>query len=156
VSACKFFHILAVTLALSGYATWLEAVREPGTAAKDSGKTPMVGGILLYRLAEAEALWHDPATWFVDVRSSIDYAYGHIVGALELPEEEFDARFGSIRPQLEQAKTIIVYCGSRQCARSLRVAIRLRTEGLAQTQIYPAGWNEWFEHQLPIERTATR
>jgi rhodanese-related sulfurtransferase len=156
VSPAKIVHILAVTLALSAYAAWLESVRQPEAVAKDLGRTPMVGGILLYRTPEAEALWHDPGTRFVDVRSSIDYAYGHIAGALELPEDEFDQRFPALRAQLEQAKTIIVYCGSPRCARSLRVAIQLRTEGLEHTQIYPAGWNDWYERQLPLERTATR
>jgi rhodanese-related sulfurtransferase len=156
VSPAKFVHIFAVTLALCAYAAWLESVRQPEPATKDLGRTPMVGGILLYRTPEAEALWHDPGTRFVDVRSRIDYAYGHIAGALELPEDEFDQRFPALRAQLEQAKIIIVYCSSRRCAQGLRAAIRLRTEGLAHTQIYPAGWNEWYERQLPLERTATR
>lgn len=148
----KFIHILAVTLALSAYGAWLRAER----GVQMQGATPMVGDILLYRLPEVEALWHDPSALFVDSRTSIDYAYGHIAGALELSENEFDQRFPSLRPRLEKARTIIVYCASRHCAHALRVAMRLREEGLGQTQIYPAGWNEWFERQLPIERTATR
>jgi rhodanese-related sulfurtransferase len=152
VSLWKLAQILAVALALSAYAAWLEAARHEHPA----GGTAMVGGILLYPTPQAERLWHDRTTRFVDVRTSIDYAYGHIAGALELPENEFDQRFPSLRPELEKAKTIIVYCDSRRCARSLRVAMRLRTEGLEQTQIYPAGWNEWYLQGLPSERTATR
>jgi rhodanese-related sulfurtransferase len=150
MSLCKVIHILAVTLALSAYGAWLRGER------REAGSTPMVGGILLYRLAEVEALWHDPTTRFVDTRSSYDYAAGHIAGALELPENEFEQRFPSLRPQLEKAMTIIVYCSKRQCASSLRVASRLREQGLEQTHIYPAGWNEWFERNLPSEHTATR
>ena len=146
----KFLQILAVALALAGYASWLRSARQahPGPL--------MVGGILLYPTDQAEALWHEPTTRFVDVRSSVDYAYGHIAGALELPEDEFDQRLPGLRAQLEQARAIIVYCGSRRCARSLRVAMRLRAEGLEQTQIYPEGWNAWFERNLPVERSATR
>jgi rhodanese-related sulfurtransferase len=154
MSLWKVVQILAVTLALSTYAAWLDAARQERGLA--DGGTPMVGGILLYRTPEAQRLWNDSTTRFVDVRSSIDYTYGHIAGALELPENEFDQRFPSLRSELEKAKTIIVYCDSRRCARSLRVAMRLRTEGLEQTQIYPAGWNEWFLQGLPLERTATR
>jgi rhodanese-related sulfurtransferase len=150
VSLCKFIQILAITLALSAYGVWLRGER------RESGSTPMIGGILLYRLAEAEALWQDPGTRFVDTRTSYAYACGHIAGALELPENEFEQRFPSLRPQLEKATTIIVYCDNRECARSLRVAIRLREAGLSQTQICPAGWNEWFERNLPSEHTATR
>jgi rhodanese-related sulfurtransferase len=150
VSLSKFIHILAVTLALSAYGVWLRGERS------EHGSTPMVGGILLYRLPEVEALWHDPGTRFVDARTSYAYACGHIAGALELPENEFEQRFPSLRRQLEKATTIIVYCGNQECAHSLLVAIRLREAGLTQTQIYPAGWNEWFDRKLPIERTATR
>ena len=96
------------------------------------------------------------STRFVDVRPAHDYGYGHIAGALELPENEFDQRFPSLRPQLEKARTIVVYCDSPRCARSLRVAIRLRELGLAQTQIFPAGWNDWFNRELPIKRSITR
>src|SRR6516164_208421 len=150
VSLCKFVHILAITLALSAYGVWLRGER------REVGSTPMVGGILLYRLAEAEALWHDPGTRFVDTRTPYAYACGHIAGALGLPENEFDQRFPSLRPQLEKATTIIVYCDNRECAHSLRVAIRLREAGLGQTQIYPAGWNEWSDRNLPTDHTATR
>ncbi len=150
MSPCKFGQILVVTLALSAYGAWL---REQRT---ESGNTPRVGGILLYRLAEAEALWHNPSTRFVDTRTPYAYACGHIAGALKLPENEFDQRFPSLRPQLEKATTIIVYCDSQECAHALRVAIRLREAGLGQTQIYPAGWNEWTERKLPSEHTATR
>jgi rhodanese-related sulfurtransferase len=156
VRLSRFVHLLTLTLLLAGYAAWLDSVRDHPPVPQHAGKPPMVGGIVLYRTAEAEALWRKPGTCFVDVRPAIHYAYGHIAGALELPEDEFDQRFPALRPQLERAETILVYCGSPRCARSLRVAIRLRTEGLAQTQIYPGGWNEWFERQLPIERTATR
>ena len=154
VSLCKFAQILAVTLALSAYGAWLRGQRSEHTAGQ--GETPMVGGILLYRLAEVEAIWHDPTTRFVDSRWFYEYEVGHIAGALSLPQNDFDQRFPSLRPQLEKAKTIVVYCSKADCASSLRVAIRLREEGLGQTQIYPAGWDEWFNRGLPIQRTATR
>jgi rhodanese-related sulfurtransferase len=141
---------MLVTLALSGYSAWVLNEQAPNEKpqAKDD-----VAGIPLWRCADVETLWHDPSTLFVDVRSSIDYDFGHIRGAVSLPEEEFDKRLPDLKSRLERAQTIIVYCKNRDCGKSLWVAIRLRKAGLAQTGIYPEGWNEWYLHELPIDGT---
>jgi rhodanese-related sulfurtransferase len=114
----------------------------------------MVGGILLYRLPEVRALYREESTRLLDVRGAPAFAVGHIPGAWNLPEDDFDRDFPALRRRLEGARTIIVYCDSARCARSLRVAIRLRTEGLAQAQIYPDGWNEWTDRRMPVERAS--
>ena len=62
----------------------------------------------------------------------------------------------ALKPKLERARAIVVYCGSADCGKSLWVALRLRDEGLTQTRIYPAGWNEWYLRGLPSHRPATR
>ncbi len=144
MSATKLLHLLLVTLALAGYAAYLRGEREerPAPEAVPSG------GIPLLRAAEAEALWRQDGTLFVDVRSTADYADGHIAGAVSLPEEEFEQRFGALRPRLEHARAIVVYCKSEDCGKSLWAAIRLRNLGLTQTRIYPAGWYDWKRHGL--------
>jgi rhodanese-related sulfurtransferase len=143
----NFIRILVVALALAGYSAWSLAQRQ-------SRDVPFLedrpaGGIALLRLAEAEALWHDPSTLFVDVRSATDYEFGHIAGAILLPEEEMEQKLPELRPRLERAGVIVVYCKSVDCGKSLWAAIRLLNEGLKRTVIYPAGWNEWYLHELP-------
>lgn len=143
----NFTRILLLAFALAGYSAWAVSVREQagrlpvGEAGKD--------GIPLVRLDEAEALWKQGATVFVDVRSAEDYEAGHIPGAILLPETEFEKVFPALRPRLERAEDIVVYCGGMTCSKSLWSAIRLRNEGLKQTKIYPAGWNEWFTRDRP-------
>jgi rhodanese-related sulfurtransferase len=146
----NFLRILLITAALSGYSAWMRDARP--SRAKPLAHAEIAGIALLDRAA-AESLWHDSTTLFVDVRSPIDYDFGHIAGAVSLPEEEFDKRFPDLKPRLEQARTIVVYCSNRACAKSLRVTIQLHQAGLTQTAIYPAGWNEWYLHELPIEGT---
>jgi rhodanese-related sulfurtransferase len=146
----NFVRILLVTLALSGYSAFVLQERVPKAKPQS---TDDVAGIPLWRCADVETLWHDPSTLFVDVRSSIDYEFGHIRGAISVPDEEFDQLLPSLKPRLERAETIIVYCKNRDCGKSLWAAIRLRKEGLTQTGIYPGGWNEWFLHELPREGT---
>src|SRR5439155_15370959 len=101
----------------------------------------------------AQALWHDDAALFVDVRSAIDYEFGHIRGAVSLPEQDFDRRFAELRPRLERASAVVVYCKSVDCAVGFRTAFRLHQKRLTQAVIYENGWNRWYVRGLPVDRT---
>jgi rhodanese-related sulfurtransferase len=149
-------RILTVCLALSAYSSWSLAVRERQYKGSEPPYAASVAGIRLLRLADAEALWRDRSTLFVDVRSAADYDFGHIAGAISLPEEEFEQRFPELKPRLERAGTIVVYCKSVDCGKSLWTALRLGDAGLRQTKIYPYGWNEWYNNGLPIAGRAER
>ncbi len=154
---CNFVHILVLTLALSGYSAWLLAARR---GAGDEGRLPAdfpaatfpVLQVPLLRLDDAQALWHREGTVFVDVRAPFDYQLGHIAGAVNLPEPEFDQRFPALRPRLERAEAVVLYCSSPRCAKSYWTAVRLHNAGLARLHIYQEGWNEWTTHQLPAAR----
>jgi rhodanese-related sulfurtransferase len=135
----KLLQLLALSALLAGYAAWVGDRRE-------ACKIKLVG------LAEAEALWREKTTVFLDVRSAADYDFGHIRGALSLPYEEFEERFPALKTRLQQAGAIVVYCKSIDCAKSLWTAIRLRKKGLTQTRIYPEGWYEWSDHGKPASR----
>jgi rhodanese-related sulfurtransferase len=144
----KILQILAISLALSAYSAYTLAVR-PRDLVPPSGEVVRDTSIPLVRLAEAESLWHDSSTIFIDVRPASDYDFGHIAGAVHLPEPEFEQRFPNLKPRLEGAQAIVVYCKSPDCGLSLWAAIRLRNEGLMQTRIFPGGWNEWYNNGLP-------
>jgi rhodanese-related sulfurtransferase len=147
VRAANFLRILALSAALSVYSAWVLTVRPrppvPATVAAPTDGLPLV------ELGEARALWDDPATLFIDVRSAVDYSFGHIPGALHLPEEEIEKRLPQLHSRLQRAGAIVVYCKSRDCGKSLWVALRLRNAGLVQTRIYPGGWNEWVTSEQP-------
>jgi rhodanese-related sulfurtransferase len=148
----NFLRLLLVTVGLSSYSAWSLAVRQshhPGARVAPEG---YVADLPLLRLPDVESLFHQPSTLFIDVRPLTDYEFGHIQGAINLPEEEFEERFPELRPRLEHAKTLIVYCKSVDCGKSLWAAMRLRQEGLSQTMIYPAGWNEWINNNKPVTR----
>lgn len=146
----NFARILAVSLALSGYSAWVAHIRVPNAESTIRATRSEVAGIPLVRLAEAEALWRQSSTLFVDVRSRTDYEFGHIAGAIHLPGEEFENRYPELKPRLEHAQAIVVYCKSEDCGKSLWTAIRLHQANLTQTKIYPEGWNEWYLRGLPI------
>ena len=99
----------------------------------------------------AAELWRDSSTLFVDVRSPFDYEIGHIAGAVNLPwdPDELARHFSGLKPRLERARVLVVYCKSRDCATSLWASVQLRQQGLTQTVIYPGGWYEWQDGGLP-------
>jgi rhodanese-related sulfurtransferase len=147
----NFLLIFAASAAISGYAAWALPGKGPAPTAADPAEPATT--LPLIRLAEAQRLWQEPHTLFVDVRPSGDYEFGHIRGAVSMPEEEFEQRFPDLKPRLERAGVIVIYCKSRDCGKSLWAAIRLRNEGLTQTRIYPEGWNEWSVNGLPATRS---
>jgi rhodanese-related sulfurtransferase len=148
----KIFQILALSGVLAGYVAWAHRPSRPTPLAAQvaDSKIPLV------RLAEAEALWRRSSTVFVDARSTADYAYGHIRGAVSLPLEEFNERFPALENRLRRAETIVVYCKNQNCAKSLWTWIELRNHGLTQARIYPDGWYEWSDHGKPSDRTSAR
>ncbi len=79
----NFIRILALALALSAYSAWLLAARE--RPAPPSAEPWAVADVPLLHEDQAEALWHESSTLFVDVRSPFDYEVGHIAGAVNLP-----------------------------------------------------------------------
>ena len=151
----NFAYILGATAALAGYASWVQSQRPRAADGPASNSVPTTT-IPLVRPAEAEALWRDPSTLFVDVRSEADYAYGHVPGAVLLPEEELEERLPALRARLERARVLVVYCKSPDCGKSLWAGLRLWGRGLRHVRIFPAGWYGWLGRKLPVERTATR
>ena len=146
----NFLHILAVSLALAAYAAWASSARDKETSVSASEDILPGTDIPLLNLAEVEPLWRKHSTLFVDVRSLPDYEFGHIQGAINLPLEEFDERYPALKPQLERAEALVIYCKNSDCGKSYWSALRLRKKGLTQTKIYPNGWYEWREYKLPI------
>lgn len=153
----NFLRIILVTLALSGYSAWsMSAGRRSPSRADVLGdardwKKPLEQRIadMIVNTRQAELLWRRETTLFLDVRSASDYEFGHIAGAVSLPEEEFQKRFDELKPRLQRAETIVVYCKSIDCGKSFWSAVRLCDEGLLQTKIYQEGWNEWVNRGLP-------
>jgi rhodanese-related sulfurtransferase len=145
----NFLLILAVTAALSAYGAWArsEATRLHPPASHDS--VPAADQIPLLTLEEAANLYTDPKVVFVDVRPESDYAVGHIEGAVLLPLEDFEKVYPTLEPRLKKASSIVVYCKSVDCMKSLWGALRLHKLGHTQTKIFPAGWNEWVIRGYP-------
>ncbi len=91
---------------------------------------------------------------FVDARYKEDYKYGHIKGALNLPFEEFDKYYDSLKDKLPPDKILITYCGGTECEESLFLARILRSLGYKNENIrvFFGGWEQWQKANLPISK----
>ena len=143
----NFFRILIIATALAAYSTM--AGTPDGTRSYDREQIPAADGISFINRSEAEALWRQPTTLFLDVRPATDYQFGHIEGAVHLPEAEIKERLPALKPRLERAAVLVVYCKSIDCGASFYAALELHKAGLTQVVIYKGGWNEWVLAGLP-------
>lgn len=91
---------------------------------------------------------------FVDARVRDQYEDGHIPGAIWLYHYESGDLIDDVRPQLEMAFFIIVYCNGGDCEDSLHLAADLGSlYGLPpeNVYVYEGGFNEWKENEMPVK-----
>lgn len=85
----------------------------------------------------------------IDVRSTEQYAEGHIPTALNFPLAELPAKLSS----LPKDKMIVTYCGSITCQLAPRAALELAQKGFKVKELH-GGIKEWREYGYPVEGTA--
>jgi rhodanese-related sulfurtransferase len=150
VRAVNFLRIIGLAAALAAYSLWLLGSR-PAAGERSLAAPAATDGLPLLTLDEALDLHKEPRTVFLDVRPAEDYRVGHITGAVSLPGDDA-GRLAGLLPALRRAPAVVVYCSSRDCGKSLWVALRLRNAGLTHTWIFPGGWNEWVNAGGPAGR----
>lgn len=106
-----------------------------------------VGGGRVTPLDATRLINHEEAV-VLDVRSDAEYAEGHIVGAVHLPEGQLKTSMG--RLQKYKSKPVIAVCRSGQ--RSAAVCAQLRKEGFEKAHNLGGGVLAWQAANLPLTR----
>ncbi len=102
----------------------------------------------------AKSLHDSGQAAFVDVRSSSDFAKGHIAGAVNIPADELDRRWQT----LPEGKTVILYESGNSpgdvCAQSRAAGRILFNHGIRfnLVKVYKDGLAGWEKAGLPVER----
>ncbi len=100
------------------------------------------------RLADVLASGED-VLW-LDARGNKDFLAGHIPGAMQLNEDNWDELFMEFLQsgRWTPGKRIVVYCGSSGCHASHSVAEKLRKNaGIPNVWVLKHGWEAWKRHQ---------
>ena len=84
----------------------------------------------------------------LDVRTSDEYAQGHVPGAQNIPLGELEERLSELPPEQE----IIAYCRGAYCVLAYEAVALLRRQG-HQARRLESGFPEWRTEGLPIETT---
>jgi rhodanese-related sulfurtransferase len=92
----------------------------------------------------------DRGALFLDARGPLFYDFGHIPGALNLPEDRFEEAFQRLEPRLRQALDVIVYCSGFGCEASHLVSRKLKERGIPAV-ILTDGWPAWTEGGHPVK-----
>lgn len=102
-------------------------------------------------LEEAEELFVQSQAIFVDSRPRLQYLEGHILGAINIPYDEFNEAEVLKGGQLSFDKTLVVYCDASECQSSLALSKALNKMGFTEIMIFFGGWEEWKKRGLPTE-----
>ena len=88
---------------------------------------------------------------FVDARDPYYFAKGHIKGATNLPEQQFDEYIDDFTSQTDPNIKIITYCDGIHCDLAENLAEKLFFAGYENVYCLKDGWNQWNEKLQPVE-----
>ncbi len=108
-------------------------------------------GDSLISLEDAYNLFLQKKAIFIDARGQSEYSDGHIKGALNLPFEEWDSYWESVKGNLSPDTEIVAYCEGLDCELSLFLERELKQQGYKKTYTFFGGWLTWKDEGLPIE-----
>jgi rhodanese-related sulfurtransferase len=82
----------------------------------------------------------------IDVRDTKDFLKGHVPGAINLPEGQWEKTSNWLNDQ-----PLIVYCYSQTCHLAARAAVEFARQGHS-VQEMEGGFDTWKENKLPVEK----
>ena len=83
----------------------------------------------------------------LDVRPPVEYAAGHVPGAVNVPLSELEGHLSKLDP----AQEVVAYCRGPHCILAFDAVARLREKGLKARRLQD-GFPEWRQAGLPVER----
>ena len=101
-------------------------------------------------IEEAIHMFEEGAALFVDARSEADYRAGHIKGAVNIPDLDFENHIGSFLQKTAADTVLITYCEGDACTLSISLAEKLSLSGFESVFHLKNGWGQWKERGLPI------
>lgn len=82
----------------------------------------------------------------LDVRPPVEYAAGHLPGAVNIPLAELEQHLQDLDPDQE----VVAYCRGPHCLLAFEAVVRLREKGFVAHRLQ-GGFPEWKQAGLPVE-----
>ena len=101
-------------------------------------------------LEEAEGLFSEGEALFIDSRPKEAFQEGHILGAVNIPFEEYKKEEALDLIFLPPEGTVVIYCDGNECNSSVELSKVLHQKGLLDIRIFFGGWVEWTREGLPV------
>jgi rhodanese-related sulfurtransferase len=105
--------------------------------ASDAGESDVPRADLQKKFKAGEA-------YIIDVRPELEYASGHLTGAVSLPVEELPKRL----QELPRDRPIVAYCRGKYCLFADEAVALLREHGFDAHRM-EGGWPEWSSEGRP-------
>ena len=99
---------------------------------------------------EAYRLYQEENVVFADARHAVDYAAGHIKGAVNLTVTESDSWLSGFLAATDPATVIVTYCDGESCHLAPELAELLYFNGFEHVFYIENGWTRWREKGLPV------
>jgi rhodanese-related sulfurtransferase len=106
--------------------------------------------IMFITLGEAEELFLERDALFIDSRPKEAFQEGHILGAVNIPFEEYKREKALDLIFLPPEGTVVIYCDGSECNSSVELAKVFHKKGLLDIRIFFGGWVEWKGEGLPV------
>ena len=100
-------------------------------------------GLPVISLTQAVEAFAAGDALFVDARPPDFYTSGHIPDAVNLPVQDFDLFFPSLKEQLFGARQVITYCDGASCEMSAELTEKLLMNGLERVAVFTGGIEQW-------------
>ncbi len=84
----------------------------------------------------------------IDARTKDEYQEAHIVGAVSIPEKEFENSASLL--SLDKKSLLVFYCNGAKCGKSKKAAAKAAVAGYANIMVYAEGFPVWEEKAMPI------
>jgi rhodanese-related sulfurtransferase len=143
--------LIAVFFALVVNGLRPQGIRIKSGIIKKPAKTQQQDIIKEISIGQAIEQFKNSTALFVDARDPYYFAKGHIQGATNLPEQQFDEYIDNFTSQTDPNIKIITYCDGIHCDLAENLAEKLFFAGYENVYCLKDGWNQWNEKLQPVE-----
>lgn len=112
---------------------------------------PQPPGIVELSTAELLAAVDSGQVQIVDARSDMDFAMGHVPGAVSIPSWEIGDELDMLASKLDRRSPVVVYCDGLSCGKSTIMAKKLIAIGFRNVKVYTDGLDGWLSAGRDLE-----